>query len=263
MLVEGGFELNGALDLSLYHCTLVPGRQRTEEGEAAFPDRDSLVVGTPSADLTVVLRHCITGPIRLPADTEELTIADSLVCAPVVGGVPRPAIAANDAGDEPGPPTTLERVTVWGRVFVKEMTLASEVLFNTPARAERRQAGCVRFSYVPPGSILPTRYRCQPDLALAERAEALGLEAVEDLPLEERRRVLARLRPEYTSERYGDPAFGQLSLHSDPALRTGAENGAEMGAFSLLQQPQREANLRARLEEYLPFGLEAGPIYVT
>jgi hypothetical protein len=36
-----------------------------------------------------------------------------------------------------------------------------------------------------------------------------------------------------------------------------------MGAFSSLKQPQREANLRIRLEEYLPFGLEAGLIYVT
>ena len=36
-----------------------------------------------------------------------------------------------------------------------------------------------------------------------------------------------------------------------------------MGAFSHLRQPQREANLRVRLEEYLPFGLEPGLIYVT
>jgi hypothetical protein len=36
-----------------------------------------------------------------------------------------------------------------------------------------------------------------------------------------------------------------------------------MGAFNHLMQPQREANLRLRLEEYLPFGLEAGLIYVT
>jgi len=33
--------------------------------------------------------------------------------------------------------------------------------------------------------------------------------------------------------------------------------------FSSLMQPQREANLRIRLEEYLPFGLEPGVIYIT
>ena len=36
-----------------------------------------------------------------------------------------------------------------------------------------------------------------------------------------------------------------------------------MGAFSHVKQPQRESNLRIRLGEYLPFGLEPGLIYVT
>jgi len=36
-----------------------------------------------------------------------------------------------------------------------------------------------------------------------------------------------------------------------------------MGAFSHVKQPQRESNLRIRLDEYLPFGLQAGILYVT
>jgi hypothetical protein len=36
-----------------------------------------------------------------------------------------------------------------------------------------------------------------------------------------------------------------------------------MGAFSHLKQPQREANLRASLEDNLRFGLEAGLFYIT
>jgi hypothetical protein len=36
-----------------------------------------------------------------------------------------------------------------------------------------------------------------------------------------------------------------------------------MGAFSDLRQPQRETNLRVRLDEYLPFGLRPALIYVT
>ena len=39
-------------------------------------------------------------------------------------------------------------------------------------------------------------------------------------------------------------------------------NGAHR-AFRVLQQPQREANLRASLDEYLRFGLEAGLIFST
>jgi hypothetical protein len=36
-----------------------------------------------------------------------------------------------------------------------------------------------------------------------------------------------------------------------------------MGAFHDLYQPQRERNLRVRLDEYLRFGLEAGVFYET
>ena len=36
-----------------------------------------------------------------------------------------------------------------------------------------------------------------------------------------------------------------------------------MGVFHFLMQPQRETNLRVRLDEYLPFGLQAGLIFVT
>ena len=36
-----------------------------------------------------------------------------------------------------------------------------------------------------------------------------------------------------------------------------------MGAYHQLFQPQRAANLRIRLEEYLRFGLEAGTFYET
>jgi hypothetical protein len=36
-----------------------------------------------------------------------------------------------------------------------------------------------------------------------------------------------------------------------------------MGVFCFLKQPAREANLRLRLDEYLPVGLDAGLIYVT
>ena len=73
----------------------------------------------------------------------------------------------------------------------------------------------------------------------------------------------ARLKPTFTSTQYGQPGYAQLAQVCPPQIRTGAEDGAEMGVFSYLVQPQREANLRASLDEYLPFGLEAGIVYVT
>ncbi len=182
--------------------------------------------------------------------------------------VRRLAVAATDAGDQSGPPTTLERTTVFGEVLVRELTLASEVIFTHPVLARRRQVGCLRFSYLPDvNSKTPRRYRCQPDLALEARAKELNVGSVEALPEKEREKerelVRSRLRPAFTSTHYGDPGYAQLSLNSPEEIATGAEDGAEIGAFNHLKQPQRRANLRIRLEEYLPFGLEAGFIYVT
>ena len=182
----------------------------------------------------------------------------------------RPAIAASEVGDLPGPPTSLERTTVFGAVFVKELTLASETLFTLPPLAERRQTGCVRFSYVPVGASTPQRYRCQPDTEIAaqiaemeRRAKAAG----RTLSLEERdaiRDAVERaLVPAFTSTRYGRPTYGQLAPSCPPPILTGAENEGEMGAFQFLQRTQRVKNLRANLDEYLRVGLEAGIFFIT
>jgi hypothetical protein len=259
LLIEGGLELSGDLDLRIQHCTLVPGRMLNKDGLPAYPDRDSLVVKRSSGNLAVSVEKSIIGPVRMSAGCESLTIRDSIVQAPVVDGDLRPAIAANDAGTRPGPPTTLERVTIWGEVFVKELTLASEVIFNSPVKVQQRQTGCVRFSYVPRRSQVPRCYRCQPDLALEERTKELG----KDLSGAEQLLIRSRMRPTFTSTRYGDPYYAQLGHACADGIYTGAEDGSEMGAFSSLQQPQRATNLRIRLEEYLPFGLEAGLIYAT
>ena len=47
------------------------------------------------------------------------------------------------------------------------------------------------------------------------------------------------------------------------SIREGADDGGEMGVMHALFQPQRETNLRIRLDEYLRFGLHAGMFYVT
>ncbi len=268
LLVEGGLQVCGEVELTIAHCTLVPGRTLLENGLPEFPDLDSLVAATipgicESLDTpSVTIDHSITGPLRLPATCEGLTLYDSIVQAPSTAGVSRASIAANDSATAPGPPVTIERSTVWGEVYVRELT-ASEAVFNDRVRVERLQTGCVRFSYVSHASMTPRRYRCQPDLALDREARRRGLDSAADLKLGERAPVLARLWPAYTSVHYGDPGYAQLSQHCAEEIRAGAEDGSEMGAFGSLKQPQRETNLRMRLEEYLPFGLEPGLIYVT
>jgi hypothetical protein len=239
--------------------------------------RDQLQTAIRAAGASPAFTAALVGSLN---DTQQLVVApgsgqvaprfavtpvDSTTLADLALGSSVPALAASPAGEQPGPATTLVRATLLGPVHLKELVLASEVIFSDPALAERRQTGCVRFSYVPPGSRLPRRYRCQPDVEIARQVAAAGGE--EALPpavqAAIRQRVLSWLKPSFTSTRYGDPAYGQLSLTCPEPITTGAEDGSEMGVFSFLKQPQREANLRASLDEYLRFGLEAGIFYVT
>jgi hypothetical protein len=184
--------------------------------------------------------HAVVGRLDLAAAPCTLSAKDSIVdgC-----GVAPDAIGG--AGD-----VTLERVTVFGTLSARSIE-ASDVIFGGAAIVERTQIGCVRFSFVADGSQLPRRYMCQPDLALDKVADA-------DKPL-----VKERMKPSYTSVRFGDPGYAQLDALCPDEIKTGADDGAEMGAFGLLQQPQRLSNLAAALEEYLRFGLEAGTFLVT
>ncbi len=260
LLIEGAIELTGGLYLTLQNCTLVPGRMLKFSGEPAYPDRDSLVTHSPSDELKVSILKSIVGPIRMPQNSRCLNIEDSIVQSPSFpDGATEYAIAGNDSGTEDGPPLRLIRCTIFGPVSAKEMIMASETLFTGRVSVTRQQKGCVRFCYVPSGSVTPRRYRCQPDLAIADQRETL----MRDLRADEIAATRARLKPQFTSTKYGQPGYAQIGFGTANEIKTGAEDGAEMGAFCSLKQPQREDNLRARLEEYLRFGLESGFIYVT
>jgi hypothetical protein len=75
--------------------------------------------------------------------------------------------------------------------------------------------------------------------------------------------VLRSLVPSFTSTRYGLPGYAQLAVTCPEPIRAGAEDEGEMGAFHFLHQAQRLKNVRASLDEYLRFGLEAGVFLVT
>jgi hypothetical protein len=171
---------------------------------------------------------------------------DSIVDA--AGGI---AINAPDAD------TSIQTSTILGAVGsatasgVRTLEGGNSI-FTAPVFVERRQTGCVRFCYAAPGSRMPRRYRSQPDLALQGGTDVSAQVA-----------ILARLIPLFTSITYGQPGYAQLSLACAAEIRTGAEDGSEMGAFDFLKQPQRVDNLRASLNEFLRFGMEAGIFFVT
>ncbi|MGH2668321.1 MAG: hypothetical protein ACRDH5_04230, partial [bacterium] len=253
LLVSGSLVLRGELaELDIRHCTFVPGVRLTVEGEPLHPAAAALNALPTTRQREVIVERSILGPVRLPAELHTLQVTDSIIDAPK-GPATRVALAANDTGTQPGPESAIERSTVFGLVNVREIRLGSDSIFVDGAvECERRQAGCLRYSYVDTAvSTTPRRYRCQPDLALEGASPA------------DEAFVRGRLRPQFTSVRYGEPGYAQLALSVAKEVATGADDGAEMGAFCHLRQPQREANLRLRLEEYLPFGLEPGLVYVT
>ena len=155
------------------------------------------------------------------------------------------------------------------------LQLASNSIFlartedgSAPVRSDRRQTGCVRFSWLPIAARVPRRYRCQPDLEIAEQiAAAIKKSSANTISDASRQAIqdaiVARLVPAFMSLRYADPGYCQLRISAPEQIRTGADDEAEMGAFHDLFQPQRESNMRTRLQEYLRFGLEAEIFYQT
>jgi hypothetical protein len=73
----------------------------------------------------------------------------------------------------------------------------------------------------------------------------------------------SKLKPVFTSMYYSNPAYAQLAGNSAIEIKTGSEDGSEIGVFCKLKTPQRLSNLKNSLKEYLKFGHEAGIFFVT
>lgn len=236
-------------DVIIRHCTLVPGWGLNCDCEPRRPREPSIELVDSTAGIRI--EHSILGSIHVAADEVlsdpiRIAISDSIVNST---GEQRPAITASNL------PlafalVSFVRCTVMGEVQVHAIPLAENVIFTGQVRVARRQLGCMRFCYVPPGSRTPRRSHCQPDEALKVPGVDAALET-------------ARVRPHFTSVRYGNSAYGQLSLWCAPEIRRGADDKSEMGAFHDLFQPQREANLRERLLEFSPASTDADVIFVN
>jgi hypothetical protein len=250
LLIEGKLSVSkGNLKtLILAHCTLIPGMGGLDVGAG---------ISDPLSNqwLKIIMKRCICGPVILNSTNAVLLdIEDSILDH-----------AEDWAIDAEKTPVELRTTTILGKTRVK--TINSEnCIFNDLVTAERRQTGCIRFSFVPgKNPEVPRRFRCQPELEITTRiAEA---EKEHALPATQKEKIGNDIRdwlvPAFTSVVYNDPGYAQLGFSCPVQISTGADDGSEMGVFSFLQQPQRGANLRIALNEYLPLGLEAGIIHVT
>lgn len=229
LLIEGDVTvLKGQLgSLRVQHCTIVPTKGELE----VHDDNDELIVR---------LRRTVCGQVTLPATVEQIYVTDCIIDGDGAAAV-----------DAAGARADIESSTCFGSVDVQVLE-ASDSIFTDTVSATRHQEGCVRFCWLPEASSTPRRYRCQPELALLATSDPA-----------EQKWIRARLRPMFTSDVYGQPAYAQLAVNGPLEIRTGADDGSEMGAFDFLKQPQRETNLEVSLDEYLRFGLEAGVFFAT
>jgi hypothetical protein len=243
---------NQLTQLNLTHCTIVPGWALTPTG-----DPDSAYAGLPtvfveSSGVQLSITRSTVGGLWIDI-TATATLTDSILDATSSSAVAY--VATVDSGThrpQPGGALTMTGCTVIGKVYASLLTLVSDCIFwselsdadtaatpplwRAPLWAVRKQEGCVRFSYLPAGAIVPRNYKC------VEQAEG-------------------QPQPLIYSLRYGDPAYCKLFSATDDAIRRGADDGSEMGAFHFVLAPFRETDLRTRITEYLPVGLEFGVFY--
>lgn len=255
-------EIQGPLQqVTIRHCTLVPGWSIDHLCEPEDPEETSLeLTGTPGTHVTI--EHSILGTIQVnqnevDVDPIAIHLSDTILDAtdPTLEAVGGPGGRLAHAV------LTIERCTVFGQIQTHAIDLAENSIFDGRIRVGRRKRGCIRFCYVTPDSRTPRRYRCQPDLV----EEAVKAEYPR--PGTERDKALARerlrVKPQFNSTRYGTPTYAQLAETCAEEIKQGAEDESEMGVFHDLYNPQRAANLRARLEEFTPAGVNVGIILVT
>jgi hypothetical protein len=183
----------------------------------------------------LVIEDSITGRIAVEGagNIETLEIRDSIVDGRVSAA---PAISV------PFGRVIMRRVTVFGEVAVESLD-ASEALITGLATVVDTQEGCFRFS------------------AVLERADPLNpASAHSRVPHPYESHFIRDFNAVFTSRVFGQPGFAQLAESAPLALLRGAENGSEIGAFSGLLNPIELDSLRAKIDEFAPFGLL--PVYL-
>jgi hypothetical protein len=259
-----GMQISGELSgVTIRHATLVPGWGLGIDSEPLRPTEASLeVIGAP---LCVTIENSIVGAIQVERDEVKrsplrLRISDSIVDATSSARVALGAAAKRCADVV----LNLQRSTVIGQIQTHAVELAENSIVTGVVHVCRRQWGCMRFCYLPPGSHTPRRYECQPDLV--EEAVTARY-AKDDFDPEDRDAMLLaerlRVEPSFESTRYGKPEYARLTRACAPEIATGADDDSELGVFHDLYEPQRAANLRRRLDEYTPAGTDAGIIYAS
>lgn len=232
--------LDGVFDqVIIRHCTIDPGGEQARVTTTKVMPIPAVQLELRGAVEELIIERSIVGPIR-----ESATAADPCSAARVIvrDSIVQSTLLGTNAIETRFATVTLERSTVLGSVVVNRL-IASETLVTGEVRVTDKQHGCFRFSATidVATSRLPRQFESH-----------LIPPVFVPLP------VGARLpRHILVSTRFGEPGFAQLSETAPEALRRGAENGSEIGAWSRMFTPIKFDDLKAKVAEYMPFGLVA------
>ncbi|MEA2165499.1 MAG: hypothetical protein QOK37_3626 [Thermoanaerobaculia bacterium] len=252
LLITGqGLQIQNRLScVVIRHCTLVPGWTLGHDCQPEHEEEPSIeLLGTTAR---VNIEHSIVGSILVDenevlTDPLRVSITDSIVDATRED---LDAIGVSGSGRAfAHVMLTIARCTVIGEVNVHAIELAENCIFHGRVKVARSQTGCMRFCYVPDCSRTPRRYDCQPDAAMAAVKSGRA-----------RRHAERRVRPRFESLRYGVPFYCRLHATTAPEIARGADDESAMGVFHDRFEPQREANLRVRLDEFTPAGIRSAVI---
>jgi hypothetical protein len=276
LLVAGrGLQIEGNISgVAIRHSTLVPGWTLKPDCEPDRLEEPSIEISNSFPCLTI--EHSIVGSIQINNnevnyDPLPVRISDSILDATGTDceGPRCEAIGAYGTGIA-HVNLTIVRSTVFGCLDIHAIELAENAIFMGLIKVARRQVGCLRFSYVKPGSRTPMRYLCQPDTAqeiseqdLRDQAEKTSTVPDESEIQAVRISTAEYVRPQFTSHRYGTPAYCQLEKNCATEIKEGADDESEMGVFHNLFQPQKMAGLLTRLDEYTPARCDIGVILVN
>jgi hypothetical protein len=140
----------------------IVGQQQGDEEDCGEDTKTNF--DADNGQLKIIIEQSICGEIALADTVPSLKIINSIIDA---------GIADNSFGAiaAAGTATDIQNSTILGTTIVRSLE-ASDSIFADKVVTLRQQIGCVRFCYVPVSSRTPPRYRCQPDLLLAENKQS-------------------------------------------------------------------------------------------
>jgi hypothetical protein len=230
--------------LEIVNCTLDPGGyiqldqtrapihtalELKEPYGFADPDEEKDFDQTPEIAIT----DSIAGPLRID-DGYTLALENSILDAGKgVGDDPADAFALTNATRPQtgwGPPTTVNQLTVFGRMRVIQIRGRGGIWVHA-LEVYNNQIGCLRYSYFSGiNDRLPQNLGCV--LGVGDHA-----------------------RLHFTAEAFGEPAYGQLAHNTDFRIRERGPGDDAMGAFGFLLEAHKWRNIQIRFREFMPVGI--------